>query len=200
MSVDRLAKVTKRLEFLNPILKFRPIETSITTAMSKLTRLMNDKIKSNQFRLSNIDKALYPTQNQIISYKQGQLSNIIQKFNNVNLVQPNYSKLGLLNQKLYQFSPQASIQSHYQQLLALSNRKNQSIKVRIETSKLEMRACVGQLDALSPLKSLERGFAVALTNKQERIKSKQQVLQGDIIQTRVSDGKITSQVLRVDDL
>ncbi|WP_425441758.1 exodeoxyribonuclease VII large subunit [Thorsellia anophelis] len=168
--------------------------------MSKLTRLMNDKIKSNQFRLSNIDKALYPTQNQIISYKQGQLSNIIQKFNNVNLVQPNYSKLGLLNQKLYQFSPQASIQSHYQQLLALSNRKNQSIKVRIETSKLEMRACVGQLDALSPLKSLERGFAVALTNKQERIKSKQQVLQGDIIQTRVSDGKITSQVLRVDDL
>jgi len=51
------------------------------------------------------------------------------------------------------------------------------------------------LDALSPLKVLERGYAIALHERSGRaIRSQSEVKQGDRLRVRVSDGEFAAKV------
>ena len=56
-------------------------------------------------------------------------------------------------------------------------------------------ASVSKLDAMSPLKVLSRGYAMAQTEKGVLLRSVSQVHPGDTITVSVSDGKITALVL-----
>ena len=51
-----------------------------------------------------------------------------------------------------------------------------------------------KLDAMSPLKVLTRGYAMARTDGGEVIKSVRQVQPGDIIRVTLSDGNLTAAV------
>lgn len=200
LGVDRLTLLKKRLALQNPISGFKPIEASIQIYVKRLHEQMTAQIRQHQQVLTKIDKAFYPIQSHLMNLKRADLAALSAKLKSVNLTQTHQSAVSHLHQKLYQFSPLGHIHSQQQHLAALTNRQQQSMKVKIETVKLEMRGHFGKLDALSPLKSLERGFAVVLTDKQERIKSRKQVTKGDVIETRVSDGKITSQILTINPL
>lgn len=56
-------------------------------------------------------------------------------------------------------------------------------------------ASVSKLDAMSPLKVLSRGYAMAQTEEGALLRSVSQVHPGDIITVSISDGKITASVL-----
>ena len=51
-----------------------------------------------------------------------------------------------------------------------------------------------KLDAMSPLKVLTRGYAMAQTDTGEVLRSVTQVQPGDIIQVNLSDGKLKAAV------
>jgi exodeoxyribonuclease VII large subunit len=59
------------------------------------------------------------------------------------------------------------------------------------------RAAV-RLEALSPLKVLARGYAIATRDDGRAIRSGDDVRPGDIIQIRVSDASIEADVQRID--
>ena len=56
-------------------------------------------------------------------------------------------------------------------------------------------ASVSKLDAMSPLKVLSRGYAMAQTESGEVLRSVKQVAPGDQITVSVSDGMLTASVL-----
>ena len=67
--------------------------------------------------------------------------------------------------------------------------ENASIK-KIKDCKLVMAKNVSKLDALSPLKTLTRGYSIAsLKESHKVIKSVKDVKNGDIVEVRVEDGK-----------
>jgi exodeoxyribonuclease VII large subunit len=57
---------------------------------------------------------------------------------------------------------------------------------------------VGKLEALSPLKVMERGFSVAFGSSNEILTSVEEVEVGDKIMTRLGDGRIYSRVQTVE--
>ena len=67
----------------------------------------------------------------------------------------------------------------------------------INQKKQRYIANVSKLDAMSPLKVLTRGYAMAQTNDGEVIKSVKQINPGDSIRVAISDGVLTAQVSEV---
>ena len=71
---------------------------------------------------------------------------------------------------------------------------NNSIKKKMQTSKSEYIKLVSKLDALSPLKTLARGYSIAENDFGEVISSKDKVNIGDYLSIRFTDGKIKAKV------
>ncbi len=80
---------------------------------------------------------------------------------------------------------------------ALEMVKNRMISAQIQginQKKQRYIACVSKLDAMSPLKVLTRGYAMAQAENGAVIKTVKQVKPGDSIHVAISDGVLTAQV------
>ena len=67
--------------------------------------------------------------------------------------------------------------------------ENSGIK-KLKDCKLVMAKTIGKLDALSPLKTLSRGYSISsLKESQKIVKSVKDVKSGDMLEIRVEDGK-----------
>ncbi len=83
---------------------------------------------------------------------------------------------------------------------ALEMIKNRMVSAQIQginRKKQRYIACVSKLDAMSPLKVLTRGYAMAQTESGDVIKTVKQVNPGESIRVAISDGVLTAQVSHV---
>ena len=78
------------------------------------------------------------------------------------------------------------------------NNKRKSLKVQltniIEQRKLTLQSMSSNLKAVSPLAVLDRGYAIVMNSKGKALKSSKEVKVGDIINTRLADGELISNV------
>ncbi len=92
-------------------------------------------------------------------------------------------------------SPLASFEGRKQALELLQNRLAAAQNQAIARKRQHFVAQVSKLDAMSPLKVLTRGYAVAAKEDGSIIRSVTDVASGDPISVRVSDGAILAQVI-----
>ena len=92
-------------------------------------------------------------------------------------------------------SPLASFESRHKTLQLLESRLLSAETVNLNRKRQRYIATTAKLDAMSPLKVLTRGYAVASDADGNIIRSAGQVTPGDRIRVRVSDGTITANVL-----
>ncbi|MEQ1636639.1 MAG: exodeoxyribonuclease VII large subunit [Methylococcales bacterium] len=108
---------------------------------------------------------------------------------------------GLLNThtaRLGKHSPSEKIRRYQAQQVFLSSRLQAAIKKTLEHFKQQLAINSQTLHAVSPLATLERGYAIVnLTHSSSIINHSQQLKVGDLIQTRFAQGKITSQVKEI---
>ena len=78
------------------------------------------------------------------------------------------------------------------------NNERKSLKVQlistIEKRKLTLQSMSSNLKAVSPLAVLDRGYAIVMNDKGKALKSSKEVKVGDIINTRLAEGEIISNV------
>ncbi len=99
---------------------------------------------------------------------------------------------------LKQYNPANKIPQYQQQLHYLHNRLNATIQRTLESSNSNYRALVHTLNAVSPLATLERGYAiVSAVDSSTVITSSQQLSINDSIKTRLKQGYIISQVSKI---
>ena len=79
----------------------------------------------------------------------------------------------------------------------LRNRLIAAQNLQISGKKQRFIGITAKLDAMSPLKVLSRGYAVAQTDNDQILRSVKQVMPGDTIIVSVSDGDITASVTKV---
>lgn len=99
-------------------------------------------------------------------------------------------------QKLLESSPDKLVNKHQQNVQLLTQKLEQLVTSALKAKRYESAALVGKLDALSPLKVLNRGYSI--TSEQDSggvISHAHQVKKGDVINTQLADGTIKSQVL-----
>ena len=92
-------------------------------------------------------------------------------------------------------SPTAYLDRREKDLSLLKNRLSAAQERTVSASNARFVGCVAKLDAMSPLKVLSRGYAMAQTEGGQLLRSVRQVAPGDEITLSISDGKITASVL-----
>lgn len=92
-------------------------------------------------------------------------------------------------------SPDGYLQQREQGLELLKNRMIAAQNQNITRKNQQFIAAVSKLDAMSPLKVLSRGYAMAQNQDREVLRSVKQVQSGDNISITVSDGRIDATVI-----
>lgn len=102
-----------------------------------------------------------------------------------------------LSQRLNQQQPSARIQRNQQRLAQIHNRMEQLIQRQLSSNRERFGALCSQLEGVSPLATLSRGFSVTQSPNGSVLKSVKQVNNGELLKTRVQDGWIESTVIAI---
>ncbi|MDD5578409.1 MAG: exodeoxyribonuclease VII large subunit [Methylobacter sp.] len=107
----------------------------------------------------------------------------------------NISKLETKTANLWQFNPAIIIKNHEQRQLYLSKCLINITQHKLDQLNQQLLNASQTLQAVSPLATLNRGYAMAIhLPSRQLIRSSEQLAPGDIIQTRVAQGQFTSQI------
>ena len=104
-------------------------------------------------------------------------------------------RLNILQHKRVLTDQLAYVQDKRMELVHLQQRLGDLAKAEITQKQKAFTALAASLDAMSPLKVLGRGYAMAQTESGEVLRSVKQVAPGDQITVSVSDGMLTASVL-----
>ena len=90
--------------------------------------------------------------------------------------------------------PKRFIYDEYQKIDTYLKRLENSIKIKQKEEKTKYVELVAKLDALSPLKTLTRGYSVTL-HEGKVVKSSKVLKQGDIISLKFVDGENNATII-----
>jgi exodeoxyribonuclease VII large subunit len=97
--------------------------------------------------------------------------------------------------QLWQHNPAKTINSHKQRQEYLTQRLTAATVHKLEHLKQRLLNSSQTLHAVSPLATLNRGYAMAINpSTGEIIRSNEQISVGDMVQTRLAQGSFTSQI------
>ena len=101
--------------------------------------------------------------------------------------------------KLWQHNPAIIIKSHKQRQDYLAARLISATEHKLEQLNLRLLNSSQTLHAVSPLATLNRGYAMTINpSSGEIIRSTEQLKLGDMVQTRLAQGRFTSQIKVID--
>ncbi|MFA9380646.1 MAG: exodeoxyribonuclease VII large subunit [Acetanaerobacterium sp.] len=103
--------------------------------------------------------------------------------------------LEALSQELASSSPMVQLHQSEERLRTLAQRMDTATHGKVTALSQTLAAHSGLLDTLSPLRVLQRGYAVAMNDDGHVIKNKDDVRSGDRLTIRLRDGVIDAQVL-----
>lgn len=104
------------------------------------------------------------------------------------------AKLSLIDQKLARIHPEHRIKLNHKQIEFMREQLSVSIKKIVTKQSHAFVSLTKQLDALSPLKVMSRGYGLVYDESNTLVKSVKQVEVGTIIQLNVTDGKLDCEV------
>lgn len=107
--------------------------------------------------------------------------------------------LTALSIRLYKNPLPLRLQQYEQQLAQLKVRLNSHMNLTLSLQQKQLAHLCGKLDSLSPLKVLARGYSITQNQQNFTIRSMKDVNIGEHIKTRLTDGNIISQVIRLEE-
>ena len=107
--------------------------------------------------------------------------------------------LTALSMRLYKNPLPLRLQQYEQQLAQLKVRLNSHMNLTLSLQQKQLAHLCGKLDSLSPLKVLARGYSITQNQQNLTIRSLKDVNVGEHIKTRLTDGDIISQVIRLEE-
>ncbi|MGK3114280.1 exodeoxyribonuclease VII large subunit [Candidatus Pantoea formicae] len=99
-----------------------------------------------------------------------------------------------LLQRLNNQQPQGRILRAQQQMQQWQYRLQQGMEKQLNHNRQRFGNLAAQLEGVSPLATLARGFSVTTDTKGQLVKKTQQLHKGDLLRTRLDDGWVESQV------
>ena len=164
-------------------------------ALDRLFAEKQQKLKHLSLRLHNQHpQAQLRIQQQLIT----QLSHRLQQSLR-HRWQKKAENLTALSMRLYKNPLPLRLQQYEQQLAQLKVRLNSHMNLTLSLQQKQLAHLCGKLDSLSPLKVLARGYSITQNQQNFTIRSIKDVNVGEHIKTRLTDGNIISQVIRLEE-
>jgi exodeoxyribonuclease VII large subunit len=167
----------------------------------QLSQLMQRQISQEKQLLAWLDKALqlqHPGQK--LQRNAQRLDELEQRINQAmqRKLRDLQQQLAIGNHKLKQQNPATTIAAYQQQLVYFQQRLERAITVKLAKLHSRQAAISQTLHAVSPLATLERGYAIVQRQADGQIiKDAAQVSVGDMLLTRVAQGRVLSEVKEV---
>lgn len=102
-----------------------------------------------------------------------------------------------LTQRLSAQQPQTRLWQAQQQLQQWHYRLQQAMGTQLNQNKQRFATLAAQLEGVSPLATLARGFSVTTAADGQVVKKTRQLHEGDLLRTRLDDGWVESQVTQI---
>ena len=164
-------------------------------ALDRLFAEKRQKLKHLSLRLHNQHpQAQLRIQQQLITQLSHRLQQTLRHH-----WQKTAENLTALSMRLYKNPLPLRLQQDEQQLAQLKVRLNSHMNLTLSLQQKQLAHLCGKLDSLSPLKVLARGYSIAQNQQNFTIRSLKDVNVGEQIKTRLPDGDIISQVIRLEE-
>lgn len=179
----------------NCIELFNILDTAIYRLHDAIIRL----IKGLQLKLNHlIDKIASPRQAistywQTLDYLERQLISAMTQFINLNI-----NKVNIFSTQLQASNPKIQIERTKIQLQQLIMQLTQEIRIKVNQLKNQLSTNLSTLHAVSPLATLDRGYAIVSKN-QRILFAAQQAQIGDTIDIRLAKGSLACEVTQIKD-
>lgn len=164
-------------------------------ALDRLFAEKQQKLKHLSLRLHNQHpQAQLRIQQQLITQLSHRLQQTLRHH-----WQKTAENLTALSMRLYKNPLPLRLQQYEQQLAQLKVRLNSHMNLTLSLQQKQLAHLCGKLDSLSPLKVLARGYSITQNQQNFTIRSLKDVNVGEHIKTRLTDGNIISQVIRLEE-
>ncbi|QHT60446.1 exodeoxyribonuclease VII large subunit [Paenibacillus lycopersici] len=165
---------------------------------ARLVQMLRMRLQGSQERLSRLRRSQVFLNPRKFVLQQAQLLDVMQE-----RLRNRMLRLAERNREKYRNAHAALNRAHPGGKAALAGRELQAISARLEAGmaagmkerRLQLLASMRQLDALSPLKVMSRGYSLVYDEHGTKlVKSVSDVQPGDLVKVKLSDGQLECQV------
>ncbi|GAB6091910.1 exodeoxyribonuclease VII large subunit [Furfurilactobacillus curtus] len=190
----RAATPTAAAELATPVLT--DVLSALSELKNRLLQALTSRLRFDQQRLSRLQQTYVFTQPQRLyeGYVQ-RLSLLLDQLIRAQrqVVNQNQQQLSTLQTRLSSRLLSDRFSQQQEQLLALRTRLFTSEATLFQKSQQQVAALVSQLDLLSPLKVMTRGYSYVTTDETV-VKSTSQLTTGQSVTLHLADGQATAQI------
>ncbi|MBC8222567.1 MAG: exodeoxyribonuclease VII large subunit [SAR86 cluster bacterium] len=155
------------------------------TEKSQTLLFKSQNLKSPLTMLKEQSQSLDNIEMRLANTVQGIISNAKQNFQ-------------LATSKIYQSSTLQRFENYEDRIKTNLRSLNFQMKNLIDKKKLMLESITTNLNAISPLAVLDRGYAIVMNENGQALKSSKDIKVGDTVTTRLGDGGFTSNVSKKD--
>ncbi|WP_102345643.1 exodeoxyribonuclease VII large subunit [Bacillus sp. Marseille-P3661] len=169
---------------------------------ARLLRTMKDKLNGEKKHLQRLQKSYafrYPRQ--LLNQKEQELDRLLEQFmkeTNRKLTTEK-ERWDQLNKRLKKAHPFGQIHRSNEKLQLMVRDLEKLINALVTKKRLEMSNEVSKLNALNPLRVMERGYSLTYREKKTLVKSVKQVQPGDPLKIQLKDGYLDCQVWGIEE-
>lgn len=167
---------------------------------TRLIRVMNEKLTLESNRLANLQKSYaFRFPKNLYAQKEQQLDRVVERLQregiqviNRRLEAFNKLSIRLNNQHPREKLNQAKAQQELYKKLMLKE-----MKQILKHNKVLFSSTISKLEALSPLKIMDRGYSLVYNEQDHLVKTVQHIKPRDIIKVKLKDGQLACQVVDI---
>ena len=193
---QRAATPTAAAEMISPD-RYQQIQ-ELNSIESRLVYLTQQNIQQKQQKVDWLNKRIRHPKEQLQVMKDR-----LEQLNQRNIrnikdsIRASHNKHNLLDVKLQQYSPIFRVQQLKQRHKEINKRFQLASKIIISSKKEKLHYLVNTLDAVSPLHTLKRGYAIIKDSENNIIRDVEHVKKDHIIKTELAQGYLISTVTDV---
>ena len=174
------------------------VETQLQTLVTRLKRAMTAQLQLKQHQQSLLkEKLLQQDPKHKLQQQSLQLDELSLRLTHAmtQTLNKQRQKQQQLENRLTHFSPEQRINLALEKQAQLKSRLDNAIHNKLKQSESDLHSKVAELNAVSPLATLARGYAVVKDKRGKVITDAAALTAGDTINVRLHKGEINAQVL-----
>ena len=195
---QRAATPTAAAELISPD-RYQQLQ-KLSSIESRLTYLIQQNLQQKQQKIDWLSKRIRHPKDQLQIIK-----NTLNELNkrNINSIKSKLltsrSQTNLLEARIQQHNPSHKVREFQQRFESISTRFQRASKQVISTRTKKLQHLIYTLDALSPLHTLKRGYAIIKDKNNKIIRNVNEIKINQVIKTELAKGYIFSTITEVND-
>lgn len=193
---QRAATPTAAAELISPD-RYQQLQ-KLSSLESRLTYLMQQNIQQKQQKVDWLNKRIRHPKNQLLAF-ENKLNELSRRnmYGIRNILEQKHSQTAILEARIQQHTPYQRVQQLQQQYKNLNSRFGLATKQVVAERMRKLQQLIHTLDAVSPLHTLKRGYAILKDQDNTIIRNVSQLQKGQTVKTELAKGSFHSKITEI---